>query len=204
MFLAVSFLCLLCISVWGQRCLRSGDSGRVKEQLSVMSPSKHPFPEEQAYGTADFTSLLLSVSWGLAVLRDTEQQRQLQEPPREFKSSSGKCVFKDKEKEFNWGGNGWDGASVRPVQDFWAVATAVCNQVLRLAKHSPSGKPKGRDHPNPVWEVTSWAGSKFPCLSSFSTVGLLVSPLLSPSCPYHMFFSLYPESFSSNFEMQHK
>lgn len=34
-----------------------------------MSPSEHLFPKEQAYGTAGFTSLLLSVSWGSAMLR---------------------------------------------------------------------------------------------------------------------------------------
>lgn len=38
-------------------------------QLPVTSSSEHPFPEEQDYGMADFTSLLLSVSWGLAMLR---------------------------------------------------------------------------------------------------------------------------------------
>ena len=40
-----------------------------EEQLPVMSPSEHPFPEDQAYVTADFTSLLVSVSWGSALLR---------------------------------------------------------------------------------------------------------------------------------------
>lgn len=40
-----------------------------EEQLLVTSPSEHLFPKDQAYGTADFTSLLVSVSWGWAVLR---------------------------------------------------------------------------------------------------------------------------------------
>lgn len=48
-----------------------------EEQLLVTSPSEHPFPQEQAYGTADFTFLLVSVSWGSAVLR-TQGSRDLQ------------------------------------------------------------------------------------------------------------------------------
>lgn len=46
---------------WGRK--------REEEQLPVMSPLEHTFPEEQAHGTVGFAFLFVSVSWGLAVLR---------------------------------------------------------------------------------------------------------------------------------------